>query len=165
MGESPKAYTVTSVDTLTNRYEDIAGGFLIWNLTQGTYNPLTDNAELMIADYVEPGADAPEPPAPPTPLLVCSVRGRDRLMAGMGPRPYEAVFYGEDGASEVTGQSAVWSVEVPHDHQEYVSWEARGETLMLSATEQADGCRITLLLKDVLGQYRTARLDVEVTTL
>lgn len=49
----PKAYQVTSVDTITNRYQDIDGGFLVWNLTQCEYNPLTDNPDLMIADYVD----------------------------------------------------------------------------------------------------------------
>lgn len=54
----PKSYHVTGVDQQTNIFEDIEGGFLIWNVTQDDgYTPDRDNAELMIADYVPPPKD------------------------------------------------------------------------------------------------------------
>ena len=44
IGESPKTYKVTSVDTITDRFYmsgDIRG-FLVLNVTQDLYNPKTD---------------------------------------------------------------------------------------------------------------------------
>jgi len=51
----PKAYRVTSVDVLSSAYilNGVKVGIVIINLEQDLYNPLTDDAELMICDYKE----------------------------------------------------------------------------------------------------------------
>ena len=49
----PRTYSVTCVDTNTNRYQDIEGGFLVWNLTQDQSEQPNDNIELEICDYVK----------------------------------------------------------------------------------------------------------------
>lgn len=56
IGNEPKAYSISSVDSNTERY-DVNGesvGFLVLNLVQTQYNPETDNAELGICDYLPP---------------------------------------------------------------------------------------------------------------
>lgn len=55
----PKTYQVTSVDSITDRYDrngEITG-FININVKQDLYNPQVDNAELMICDYIEPGTE------------------------------------------------------------------------------------------------------------
>lgn len=151
----PKAYTVTSVDSETNRYQDIDGGFLIWNLSQGEYNPATDNAELMIANYFEPKV-APDPEEP---LLPCLINGRDTIRGGMS-RTYEAVFYDESG--EITsGSVAVWNVSADSDA---VAWSADGSTLTLTLQDDGlpVGSVITITVTDADGVYATAEMQVEV---
>ena len=161
VGDAPKAYTVTSVDTLTNRYEDIDGGFLIWNLTQGEYNPATDNAELMIADYVIPGET---PPPPPVGLLPCSISGKSTIRCGM-KRTYTAVFYLADGTTEDSSVAAVWTVTPPAGFEGAVSWQANGNFIeMTIANDEAIvGQAVVLSVTDQDGVYALTEFMVEVT--
>lgn len=56
IGGEPKTYRVTAVDSMTQRYDrdgEITG-FIILNLEQCLYNPLTDNVELEVCDYLPP---------------------------------------------------------------------------------------------------------------
>lgn len=151
----PKAYKVTSVDAQTNRYQDIDGGFLIWNLSQGEYNPATDNVELMIANYFEPKIT----PNPKEPLLPCMINGRDTIRGGMS-RTYEAVFYDESG--EITSETvAVWNVSADSDA---VIWNADGSTLTLTLSDSGIpvGSIITITLTGADGAYATVEMQVEV---
>ena len=157
IGGRPKAYKVTSVDTLTNRYQDIDGGFLIWNLTQTEYNPATDSAELMIADYFEPGA---QPPAE-TGMLRCSVSGRDTIWVG-AKRTYTATFLDENGGA-VTGVPAVWSVVAP---DATVEWTSDGDTAVVEVVKDLQsGTRIQINLADAHGRYKPTSFYVEVVEL
>ena len=157
IGGRPKAYQVTSVDTLTNRYQDIDGGFLIWNLTQTEYNPATDSAELMIADYFEPGA---QPPAE-TGMLRCSVSGRDTIRVG-AKRTYTATFLDENGGT-VTGVPAVWSVVAP---DATVEWTSDGDTAVVEVVKDLpSGTRIQINLADAHGRYKPTSFYVEVVEL
>lgn len=56
VNSEPKTYRITSVDQMTGRidYKNDQIGFLSFNVEQDLYNPETDNAELMICDYVKP---------------------------------------------------------------------------------------------------------------
>lgn len=151
----PKAYTVTSVDAQTNRYQDVDGGFLIWNLSQGEYNPSTDNVELMIANYFDPKIT----PDPEEPLLPCLINGRDTIRGGMS-RTYEAVFYDESG--EITSEPVtVWNVSADSDA---IAWSADGNTLALTLPDDGlpVGSIITITVTDADGVYTTAEMQVEV---
>ena len=56
VNSEPKTYRITSVDQMTGRidYKNDQIGFLSFNVEQDLYNPETDNAKLMICDYVKP---------------------------------------------------------------------------------------------------------------
>lgn len=154
----PKAYEVTSVDAQTNRYQDIEGGFLIWNLSQCDYNPATDNAELMIADYFEPKIE----PVPDAPLLPCRINGRETIRGGMR-RKYSAVFY--DALGEITQlPQPVWSVSADVDA---VAWTVAEGVLELYIPEDTlvPGSVITLTVADADGAYAPAEMNVEVVEL
>lgn len=155
INHEPKAYKMTSVDTITNRYQDIEGGFLVWNVKQCEYNPGTDNAELMIADYFEPTITPP----PEEPLLPCRINGRDTIRGGMR-RVYHAVFYNAQG--EIAEEpAAVWSVACGSNAAQ---WNAQGTSLELYLPEDSlpEGSVITLSVCDTEGAYRPAELQVEV---
>lgn len=162
VGKAPKAYTVTSVDTLTNRYEDIDGGFLIWNLTQGEYNPERDNAELMIADYMVPG-EVPSSP-PPVGLLPCSISGKGTIRCGM-KRTYTATFYLADGTTEDSSVTAVWTVTPPAGYESAVTWQANGNfmELTIASDESIAGQAVALSVTDQNGVYAPSEFRVEVT--
>lgn len=164
IGGEPKAYIVTSVDTLTNRYQDIDGGFLIWNLTQTEYHPATDNAELMIANYIKPGTP---PPPPPIDLLPCSITGKNSIRLG-AYRRYGAVFYDANGDVVVDGSvSPVWTVEPPQGAGASVTWTVENGQLTLSVDENAQlsDTQINLTLADSAGAYAPSSLCVEVSGL
>lgn len=154
----PKAYQVTSVDTLTNRYQDIDGGFLIWNLKQCEYNPAKDNAELMIANYFEPGT---EPPTDDE-RLKCIIDGRDKIRVGM-KRTYTATFLDEAGTAAVNGVPAVWSVVAPEGTVE-ITGDGYFATVLVREDLPA-GTRIQIILTDADGRYQPASFYVEVEEL
>lgn len=59
INNEPKTYQVTSVDSITDRYDrngEITG-FININMQQDLYNPQVDNAELMICDYIQPDTE------------------------------------------------------------------------------------------------------------
>lgn len=153
----PKAYEVVSVDTITNRYEDAGGGFLVWNLSQHEYNPATDNAELMIADYVESGA---QPVVPSDEALWCRIDGDTQVRCGTHRR-YKALFFTQDGVAGTDAQ-AVWSVEAPTDA---VTWSISddGLILTLNVPDGSDvGDIIKIALSDANNTYVSTTLEVEV---
>lgn len=156
----PRTYSCISVDQQTNKYEDIDGGFIVWNLEQDAAGRQNDNVELMICDYIAPEEGDPSPVDPT--LLPCSISGRDTIRAGVGERAYTAAFYLEDGATVDESVEAVWSVVVPDGCESYVSWTTEGNILKLSALEKAVGQTIGLRVADHEGQYQTAGLEVEV---
>ncbi len=102
----PKAYEVVSVDTITNRYEDAGGGFLVWNLSQHEYNPATDNADLMIADYVIAGTAANSEPLGSLSAEAWKIDGASQIRQGTYRR-YKLVRNGEC----VSAATVSWSVE------------------------------------------------------
>lgn len=166
----PRAYKLTSTDTVTNRYVDIDGGFLVWNMEQTEYNPLVDNADFMIANYFEPGTtpDPSEPDVPPDPVppeepdaqkLLCKIEGRNTIREGTS-RTYTAVFYGEDGVSVTDDVNAVWTVDAPTDA---VTMEQDGAVLRLTYYGGMNvGDLIHISVRDDLSLYETALCDVEV---
>lgn len=151
----PKAYEVTSVDTLTNRYQDIDGGFLIWNLKQCEYNPVTDNAELMIADYFDAGAHADE-----TGLLTCSISGRGTIRKGTS-RTYTATFLDASGADASDAVECVWTVD-----ESKMSAVVDGNTVRVTLDGDADeGEHVPIMVVDKDGLYAPAVFFVEVIDL
>lgn len=170
IGGVPRAYKIVSVDTITNRYEDIDGGFLVWNMEQTEYNPLVDNADFMIANYFEPGTtpDPSGPDVPPDPVppeepdaqkLLCKIEGRNTIREGTS-RTYTAVFYGEDGVSVTDDVNAVWTVDAPTDA---VTMEQDGTVLRLTYHGGMNvGDLIHISVRDDLSLYETALCDVEV---
>lgn len=152
----PKAYEVTSVDTLTNRYQDIDGGFLIWNLKQCEYNPATDSAELMIADYFDPGVLPDDSPT----LLTCSITGRDTIRRGMS-RTYTATFLDASGADVSDSVEVMWAIDAAK-----MSYVQDGNTVRVTLDgDVAEGEHVQITAADKDGRYAPASFFVEVIEL
>ena len=152
---TPKAYKLVSVDTLTNRYEDIAGGFLIWNMEQTEYNPLEDNAELMIANYFSPN----EVREKEKEKLSCFIEGRNTIREGFS-RTYTASFYDIDDVDMDETVEAVWSVQAPTDA---VTLVQNGHKAVLTFNGgMQPGERIQLSVCDKHGNYEISTFYVEV---
>lgn len=134
----PKAYEVVSVDTITNRYEDAGGGFLVWNLSQHEYNRATDNEELMIADYVA----VPDEQSPEAPSGVCYIKGDANIRQGSYRR------YTVRRPDGTTVPDIIWSVQVETDA---VSWDIGedGTTLTVRVGQGVPvGSAITITAQD-----------------
>lgn len=152
---TPKAYKLVSVDTLTNRYEDIAGGFLIWNMEQTEYNPLEDNAELMIANYFSPN----EVREKEKEKLSCFIEGRNTIREGFS-RTYTASFYDIDGVDMDETVEAVWSAQAPTNA---VTLVQNGHKAVLTFNGgMQPGERIQLSVCDKHGNYEISTFYVEV---
>lgn len=165
IGGKAKAYKMTSVDTLTNRYEDIAGGFLIWNVEQDTSDKHTDNEELMIADYIDPVAPPVPPPDPDPTLLKCEILGRSDIKIGGSPRKYTARFFDADGVTEITDGSvtAVWDFVTDPAHAEFFKCIPNGNSISICVPDSSatGGLTGVLRLTDAAGAYQPAELVVE----
>lgn len=153
----PKAYQVTSVDTMTNRYQDADGGFLVWNLSQCEYDPLKDNAELMIADYIS----AKTPHEIQAGELRSEIAGPDSIRSGTS-RVYRAVFYASDGAPDNTAVP-VWHVS--YSGIGHVLHENHGDLTVVVSDDAKPGEKILLSVCDEGGVYPTADFTVEVIAL
>ena len=103
----PKSYAVTSVDTLTNRYQDIGNnsGFIVWNLTQDQAGEDDDNSELMICNYINPSEIISK-------RGHIEVSGNPDLMVGGASHSYVVKFYKNDGILDSTVVSE-WTVTPP----------------------------------------------------
>lgn len=94
----PKAYRVTSVDVNTNKYQDVDGGFIVWNLVQDQYNEATDNKDVMIADYV-PIDNYWNDDDYYQEIIGCNISGPERILYPCKEVRY-AVTYVDDNADE-----------------------------------------------------------------
>lgn len=116
----PKAYKVTCVDTITNKFQDVQGGFLIWNLTQSEYNHTTDNAELMIADY-------DDSTNPVSGSFDISFRGKAEIRAGGSAKTFTAE----------TIKPVVWSIATIPEVEPYVSLSISGNSVKIKADRES----------------------------
>lgn len=132
IGNSPKAYKCTCVDTITNKYQDIKGGFLIWNLTQSEYNRESDNDELMIADYVV--SDAPVHGE-----LEIAFAGKPEIRAGGSAKTFRAA----------TGTA--WDVISAPEISPYLTVSQDGGNLKIKAARQSDIIGASVKLKATNG--------------
>lgn len=151
-------YQITGRDSISTSY-GTGGHLLVMNAkSSGDYDPTRDNLELMLCDYITPPG---EDDAPTSDALVCEISGRTTLKAGVGARNYTATFFTVDGDA-AEGVTPVWTVLPPDDTGMAVYWTETDGVLSLSASEDAIGGVITIMLADDAGLYVPSELQVEV---
>ena len=153
-------YQITDIDPVSRSYG--GGHLLVLHARSDDYNPLTDNLEKGICDYVAPGGEKPTPPKGQARIVV---DGRETIRAGTGERKYTAHFYHaatEDAASE---KVVSWDVSTEPDVGAAVSWHADGNTLFVSALDAAAGATVTIRAFDSDGVYLTGEVTAKVVTM
>lgn len=166
-------YELTGRDSITSSYGVNGHLLVMYARSGGNWNPINDNLELMICDYIAPEdepvppsppdpVDPPDPPIPPISLLPCSISGRETLKAGLGARKYVVTFYEEDGETENSSVTAFWTVVLPAGHESYIHYTINDNTLSLSADEDAVGEMVILQASDTDGLYQPCEFTVKV---
>ena len=162
IGQSAKSYAVTSVDSITNRYADASGGFLILNLTQDQFNPRYDSAEHMIANYYGyPYGAQEQPPYPPGAGCEIICGGLPEIKTGGTKKRFDAKFY--DAAGDEMHKAPVWGFSCPEAARDEFVLTEDGGAFWIKAQSRPDliGTICTLTLADAEGTCAAA-LDIKV---
>lgn len=114
-----------------------------------------DNIELLICDYIEPGADETQTDVT---LLPCEIKGRTNIAIG-GNRTYTAVFY-DIGGNVVQIDDVVWSVDLPKG----ITKQVNETTCKISVCDDdgLSGTSLTISVVDSAGKYNKAQIEVGV---
>ena len=157
---NPKAYKLTSTDISSEYYEDLDGGYAIWNISQDEYNEYTDNAELMIADYINPDETLGS-----TNLGQCKIFGSDYIKVGGSYRDYSVVFYKDD--SEDSSVNAVISVDTPEGYDSYFKLEYGKNSVKISCMDNDNliGKTISISAQDENGLYEPNTFSIRLVGL
>lgn len=151
-----KAYKVTSVDSITNRYEDLeatGSGFIVWNVTQDQFNPDTDNDKLMIADYINDGKLGSINENQNT-IKKCVIKGINYIKAGIGNREYVCECY--ENENLIDNVDIEWNIEC--EKEEYIKHihadvENNILKIFVSNVEDIINSKITLKATSVSGDF------------
>ena len=165
-----KTYELEMPDLNTNKFQDSEGGFIVWNLKfSSDIDPLRDNLELGICNYIEPDTP-PLPPVNPDPtFLKCEIVGRDSIRIGGSARPYNAKFYGTDGVTEITDGSVIakWDISLPAGLEKYfeITQNANSVLIKVSDCEALIGENISLKLSDDNRIYNSVMLNIDLVVM
>ena len=151
IGGEPKTYRVVSVDSMTQRFDRDGEikGFIILNLEQDLYNPLTDSIEKEVCNYL----DEDEVPVEEFAEAVIAYNGKPVIRAGGSAKQFIGeITTREIGRWEVSGQT------------QGVNWEIEGNTIKLQAEYDMKivGNVVQLKFANLSGSA-TALVEVEVT--
>ena len=130
IGNEPKTYVCTSVDSITERYDCNEGvqGFLVLNLTQDQYNPKTDNAELNICNYISPVT--PDPHTPSSINYKILFNGEPEIKIGGSGKKFRYECRDADNNLIASPSAIAWNFADPTAKIKNV---INGEDLILSA--------------------------------
>lgn len=161
VGGVPMVYKITFPDTNTNKYQDIEGGFIEWTVESDAYVREKDNVDLMICDYISPGAPV-DPPVIGS--LNCKIDGRTELRCGGSSRIWKPIFYQSDGVTTDDTVVAKWSVTILPEHEQYYNIQQNDNFINISVadSEAVIGSIFKITLTDDAGLYEPCELVVEV---
>lgn len=148
----PKTYRITSVDISTKRYQmhGTLQGFIVLQVEQDQYNKLTDNADLMICDYIDPNKDEEET------NIKCKIEytGTPELKIGGQAKKFTALFLNDN--EESLSFTPIWEVNVLDDFKKYVKVEQTGNNLFITISSKGnllEGAYVNIVLKDETNTY------------
>lgn len=147
----PKTYRITSVDISTERFQmhGTLQGFIVLQVEQDQYNELTDNAELMVCNYIPP--DEEEDISP----VECKIEysGEPELKIGGQPKKFTAIF--KKNKQEIEEKS-VWTVQALDEFMEYLNIVEEGNVLSISVNSLGallEGAIVKIILHDETNKY------------
>lgn len=150
VGGKPMCYKLDFADVNSNKYTDIDGGFIEWNLTSDEYNHNTDSISQMLCDCIGRADISDTPPA---------IVGGLTLKAGYS-NIYSSLFH-------ESGIVPVWKVELSDERDaKNIKYSVSGEKLVLKAdfVESIIGHYVKITLSDADGTYEPVSIDVKVVS-
>lgn len=158
---TPKVYTITNADPTTDDIDGMDGGLVTWTVQRDQYNPHSDNAELMVADYVDPASrtSAVRPNG-----KRCEIEGASSIYVDGAVREYTAHFY-DDVGNEHPEETPAWTVTIP-DNCGVIFSERDGKmTLTPSSSYDDVGKVVIVTLTNAHATYVPVTMRVEVKSL
>lgn len=134
IGDLPRTYTVTSVDSMTERYHEngIIHGFIVLNVKQDLYNPLTDNKELMVCNYIDP-SETGGVTSPPPHRIDFSYNGSPTIRQGGSRKRFDAVLYNK---GQVDAEPLLdLYVNLPNHYEDKITYVIDGNSVVLQALD------------------------------
>ena len=148
-------YQIIGIDPASQNF-DPNGHLLIYKVMSAPFVENSDNISEMICDYIAPGGVAPTP----TKTMNCAITGKSKLRTGMS-NTYKAVFYAEDGATQVSSVTPVWNTS---SLVSGLTASQSSGSLVITAENKDSlvGEKITITLSDAGGSYNPQSISVEV---
>lgn len=160
VGGKPMCYKLDFADVNTNKYSDIDGGFIEWNLTSDQFNKDTDNVASMICDFTTASSDSPDV------RNRCRINGKSTVKAGC-TNTYTPVFY--DAEYNPVTVTPVWDISISDaadDKHILHSVDEQGRLkLSVDFVESVIGHTFTITLLDKDGKYEPSTIDVKVVSI
>lgn len=160
VGGKPMCYKLDFADVNTNKYSDIDGGFIEWNLTSDQFNKDTDNVASMICDFTTASSDSPDV------RNRCRINGKSTVKAGC-TNTYTPVFY--DAEYNPVTVTPVWDISISDaadDKHILHSVDEQGHLkLSVDFVESVIGHTVTITLLDKDGKYEPSTIDVKVVSI
>lgn len=160
VGGKPMCYKLDFADVNTNKYSDIDGGFIEWNLTSDQFNKDTDNVASMICDFTTASSDSPDV------RNRCRINGKSTVKAGC-TNTYTPVFY--DAEYNPVTVTPVWDISISDaadDKHILHSVDEQGRLkLSVDFVESVIGHTVTITLLDKYGKYEPSTIDVKVVSI
>lgn len=166
IGDIPRTYTVTSVDSMTERFQEagVIHGFIVLNVQQDLYNPLTDNKDLFVCDYVEPSGSDSSPSLFPS-NITFSYKGTPTIRQGGSRKRFSAELY--SGKTLISNVKLNLQVSIPDSFSDKIVYtinendvelqaldfvEVQGQSVSILASHEQDGENISNeLIVEVIG--------------
>lgn len=164
IGGQPICYKLVFADVNTNKYQDLNGGFIVWNLDSDEFQPNNDNVEQMLCNYVIP----PEQPIVDTEpgKIRPIINGRSDIRLGRS-RTYEVAFTTPDG-SPIEDDSIVpsWQIKADLDIMPYIHITPNGLSCSVSCdmNEALINRSFSIRIECNDPMVETASLDVKVVS-
>ncbi len=160
IGGKPMCYKLDFADVNTNKYSDIDGGFVEWNLTSDQFNKDTDDVVNMICDFTPMSSDEPDV------RNRCRINGKSTVKAGC-TNTYTPVFY--DAEYNPVTVTPVWDISISDaadDKHILHSVDEQGRLkLSVDFVESVIGHTVTITLLDKDGKYEPSTIDVKVVSI
>lgn len=158
----PKTYKVTSVDSITERYDREEGisGFLVLNVRQDLYKPDVDDKELGLCDYIQlPAADEDST----TRVNRCAIAYSGKPTIRFGGSAKKLTFEYSDTTQEDL-ISLEWETNLDA-HEGKFEIQKEGLNFVIRALDYAEleGLKFTVTATDQ-NTGATASVDMEVTS-
>ena len=161
IGGKPRTYKVSSVDAMTERYyeDGVIRGFLVLNVVQDLYDPKTDNADLMICDYVSVANDDDGIEWPVSSKIEIVFSGAATIRQGGSFKRFSALLYRKDALVE----SAVfsWTVDIPDEIRGMIEYQENGTEIRIRALDFVETQGKIIRLTASAGETEES-IDVEV---